>query len=183
LRIEIAGAAMMIYLQKRVIDQNGRSSSSTENSKIRCGMTDTQHAEVYIKNIPEFAQKISDIMNPQLIKYANAFRGEVVKDEAEAQLRKPNATRISCREVGENIGSCGTNDLCFDNAPVACYLCPKFRPWRHAPHHLVLSWLVNERDRIAKITDDLTVAAVNDRAIYAVMQVMLECNKKDVENV
>lgn len=145
--------------------------------------SDTQHAEVYIKNIPEFAQKISDIMNPQLIKYANAFRGEVVKDEAEAQLRKPNATRISCREVGENIGSCGTNDLCFDNAPVACYLCPKFRPWRHAPHHLVLSWLVNERDRIAKITDDLTVAAVNDRAIYAVMQVMLECNKKDVENV
>ncbi|MEA9427193.1 flagellin, partial [Aeromonas caviae] len=41
LRIEIAGAAMMIYLQKRVIDQNGRSPSSTENSKIRCGMTDT----------------------------------------------------------------------------------------------------------------------------------------------
>ncbi|MFM5686850.1 hypothetical protein ACET70_18670, partial [Aeromonas caviae] len=40
LRIEIAGAAMMIYLQKRVIDQNGRSPSSTENSKIRCGMTD-----------------------------------------------------------------------------------------------------------------------------------------------
>ncbi|WP_447502701.1 hypothetical protein, partial [Aeromonas caviae] len=32
-------AAMMIYLQKRVIDQNGRSPSSTENSKIRCGMT------------------------------------------------------------------------------------------------------------------------------------------------
>ncbi|MFQ1663106.1 hypothetical protein ACK39C_20400, partial [Aeromonas veronii] len=26
--------------QKRVIDQNGRSPSSTENSKIRCGMTD-----------------------------------------------------------------------------------------------------------------------------------------------
>ncbi|MCR3895600.1 hypothetical protein NUK31_21850, partial [Aeromonas caviae] len=26
---------------KRVIDQNGRSPSSTENSKIRCGMTDT----------------------------------------------------------------------------------------------------------------------------------------------
>ncbi|WP_270665269.1 MULTISPECIES: hypothetical protein, partial [unclassified Aeromonas] len=25
---------------KRVIDQNGRSPSSTENSKIRCGMTD-----------------------------------------------------------------------------------------------------------------------------------------------
>ncbi|MFM5055558.1 hypothetical protein ACEUBS_19690, partial [Aeromonas veronii] len=39
LRIEIAGAAMMIYLQKRVIDQNGRSPSSFEKAKIRCGMT------------------------------------------------------------------------------------------------------------------------------------------------
>ena len=31
---------MMIYLQKVVIDQNGRSQSSTEKAKIRCGMTD-----------------------------------------------------------------------------------------------------------------------------------------------
>ncbi len=31
----------MIYLQKRVIDQNGRSPSSFEKAKIRCGMTDT----------------------------------------------------------------------------------------------------------------------------------------------
>lgn len=30
----------MIYLQKRVIDQNGRSPSSFEKAKIRCGMTD-----------------------------------------------------------------------------------------------------------------------------------------------
>ncbi|WP_223945849.1 hypothetical protein, partial [Aeromonas caviae] len=44
----IAGAAMMIYLQKRVIDQNGRSPSSTENSKIRCGMTDDGVAAVGI---------------------------------------------------------------------------------------------------------------------------------------
>ncbi len=29
----------MIYLQKRVIDQNGRSPSSFEKAKIRCGMT------------------------------------------------------------------------------------------------------------------------------------------------
>ncbi|MFM5247861.1 hypothetical protein, partial [Aeromonas caviae] len=46
LRIEIAGAAMMIYLQKRVIDQNGRSPSSTENSKIRCGMTDNRSRQL-----------------------------------------------------------------------------------------------------------------------------------------
>ncbi|MFM5038953.1 hypothetical protein ACEUDR_17870 [Aeromonas veronii] len=41
---------MMIYLQKRVIDQNGRSPSSFEKAKIRCGMT----AE--IKRGRDFAQ-------------------------------------------------------------------------------------------------------------------------------
>lgn len=164
----------------------------TRAAKEHCGLitvatlldhSDTQHADVYIKNIPEFAQKISDVMSPQLVKYANAFTGKVVEDEDEAQSESPDAARIPCREIGGNIGSCGTNSLCFDNAPVACYLCPKFRPWRHAPHHLVLNWLVNERERIAKMTDDLTISAVNDRAIYAVTQVILECKKKELGNV
>ncbi len=145
--------------------------------------SDTQHADVYIKNIPEFAQKISDVMNPQLIKYATAFKGKVVEDEADAQSQEPSASRIPCREVGDDIGSCGTNNICFDNAPIACYLCPKFRPWRNAPHYLVLKWLVNERKRIVSITNDLTVASVNDRAIYAVMQVIMECQKKEREDV
>lgn len=145
--------------------------------------SDTQHADVYIKNVPEFAQKISDVMNPQLIKYATAFKGEVVEDELDALSQAPDASRVPCREVGDDIGSCGTSHMCSDNAPIACYLCPKFRPWRNAPHHLVLKWLVNERKRIVSITNDLTVAAVNDRAIYAVMQVIMECQKKELEYV
>ncbi|MGN5220659.1 hypothetical protein [Aeromonas veronii] len=36
---------MMIYLQKRVIDQNGRSPSSFEKAKIRCGMTDQRRSQ------------------------------------------------------------------------------------------------------------------------------------------
>lgn len=142
--------------------------------------SDTQHAGVYIKNIPEFAQKISEIMTPQLVKFAKTFIGNVVEDEGEAQSQCRDAPRISCREVGGDIGSCGTNSMCSDNAPVACYLCPKFRPWRNAPHHLVLKWLIDERDRIAMITDDLTIAAINDRAIYAVMQVIMECKKGEL---
>ncbi|GAM64597.1 integrase [Vibrio ishigakensis] len=137
--------------------------------------SDTQHAEVYIKNIPDFAQKISDVMNPQLVKYANAFKGIVIENEIEAQSLYPESTRIPCREIGGDVGSCGSNHTCFDNAPVACYLCAKFRPWRNAPHYLVLQWLVEERERIAKVTKDLVVASVNDRAIYAVMQVIMAC--------
>jgi len=43
---------MMIYLQKRVIDQNGRSPSSTENSKIRCGMTGNRTFASWVNYVP-----------------------------------------------------------------------------------------------------------------------------------
>lgn len=39
-RLRIVIAVMMIYLQKRVIDQNSRAPTSTEKARIRCGMTD-----------------------------------------------------------------------------------------------------------------------------------------------
>ncbi|MFQ2026776.1 hypothetical protein ACK355_16820, partial [Aeromonas veronii] len=41
--------------QKRVIDQNGRSPSSTENSKIRCGMTALMLlVSIFIMSYPPF---------------------------------------------------------------------------------------------------------------------------------
>ena len=39
----------MIYLQKRVIDQNGRSPSSAEKAKNRCGMTVVKQVEVPVE--------------------------------------------------------------------------------------------------------------------------------------
>ncbi|MDO6842139.1 site-specific integrase, partial [Paraglaciecola chathamensis] len=123
--------------------------------------SDTQHADVYIKNIPEIAKQISKIMNPFMLKYATAFLGKVVQDEKEAENLTSKASRIPCREINNNIGSCGTNSYCTDNAPIACYTCPKFMPWKDAPHHLVLEWLLKERERIVKLTDDLTIAAIN----------------------
>ncbi|MAD74502.1 MAG: hypothetical protein CML20_06905 [Rheinheimera sp.] len=114
-------------------------------------------------------------MNAPLLKYANAFQGKLVKDESEAQESLAGAGRIRTEDSQENIGSCGTSAFCRDYAPVACYLCKKFMPWQDAPHHLVLRDLVEERDRISKETGDLAIAAINDRAIIAVTQVMRQC--------
>jgi hypothetical protein len=144
--------------------------------------SDTQHADVYIKNIPEIAKLISETMNPFMLKYATAFMGKVVQNEKEAENLAPKASRIPCREIDKNIGSCGTNSYCSDHAPIACYTCPKFMPWKDAPHHLVLSFLLTERERIAELTDDLTIAAINDRTIYAVSQVILACKKAGSSN-
>jgi hypothetical protein len=136
---------------------------------------DTQNAGVYVQNHPDHATTISTIMNAPMLKYANAFQGKLVKGESEAQDRLAGAGRIHPDGCQDNIGSCGTSAFCRDYAPVACYLCKKFMPWQDAPHHLVLRDLVEERDRIVKETGDLVIAAINDRAIIAVIQVIKQC--------
>lgn len=137
----------------------------------------TQNTGVYVENVPEFAIEISKIMNQSLAVYASAFAGRVVKDENEANKENSNATRIPCHEKDCEIGSCGTNSFCSDYAPIACYLCPKFRPWSNSPHHLVLQWLMEEREYLKNASGDMSIVAINDRAIIAVCQVIKLCKE------
>lgn len=140
--------------------------------------SDTQHVHIYVENIPEFAIEISNVMNQPLAKYASAFAGKIVENEAEANAELSGATRIPCREMDCEVGSCGTNSFCQDYAPIACYLCPKFRPWANAPHQLVLKWLMDERERLKGDTNnDMQVVSINDRAIVAVCQVIELCRE------
>ncbi|MCG9738300.1 tyrosine-type recombinase/integrase [Shewanella insulae] len=140
--------------------------------------SDTQHVDVYVRNVPEYAVEISKIMNQPLARYAQAFIGKLVQDEEEANKENSRATRIPLREKECDVGSCGSTAFCQDYAPIACYLCPKFRPWVNAPHHLVLEWLMEERER-AKITtdEDMAIVTINDRAIIAVCQVIKLCEE------
>jgi len=137
--------------------------------------SDTQNTKVYVANIPEHAAKISAIMNNSLMRYANAFQGEIVDSEKEVFSTIPGALRIRASDNSCSVGSCGTTAMCHDYAPVACYICPKFKAWRDAPHHEILKWLLDERDRIIRDTNDLQIAAINDRAIIAVTQVIQRC--------
>ena len=134
--------------------------------------SDIQNVGCYVKNIPEYAVEISKIMNQPLARYAAAFAGLLVKDEDEANQENQGAARIPCHEKECDVGSCGSNAFCQDYAPVACYLCPKFRPWADAPHHLILEWLLEERERLKSNTADMRIASINDRAILAVCQVI-----------
>lgn len=140
--------------------------------------TDNQHAGIYVANSPELGEQISKIMNNPLARYATAFMGKVVKDEHDACKENSNATRIPCREKSCDIGSCGSDSFCTDYAPVACYLCPKFRPWQGAPHHLVLEWLIEEREKLSNTIDDIKVVSINDSAILAVAQVIKLCEEE-----
>lgn len=137
--------------------------------------TTLSSVEHYVKNIPEFALEITRVMNDSLINYASAFAGHLTKNEETANQIHPGCTRIPFQEKDCDVGSCGAEAYCTDYAPIACYTCPKFKPWSDAPHYLVLEWLLEERRRISELTGDITISAINDRSIIAVMQVMNVC--------
>ncbi|MFA0714619.1 site-specific integrase [Vibrio splendidus] len=140
--------------------------------------SDTQNVHSYVANTPEHAVHISKIMNQPLARFASAFAGKLVDDEGEANIENKGAARIPCREKDCDVGSCGSSSFCQDYAPIACYLCPKFRPWANAPHHLILEWLVEERERLKSVTNgDMQIVSINDRAILAVCQVIQLCRE------
>jgi hypothetical protein len=138
--------------------------------------SDTQNAGVYVKNIPDFANKISDIMNAIMLPYAQAFAGTIVKSELEAIRGEDFTSRV--RKENDSVGTCGSFGFCSALAPIACYTCNKFQPWQEAPHKSILEWLVEERERILEVTGDKTMAAINDRSIIAVTQVILLCDQQ-----
>jgi len=137
--------------------------------------SDTQNTSVYVANIPEHAAEISRIMNGSLIQYADAFKGKVVNP---SKKQEPESKGIVIRtyENTNSLGQCGTSARCHDHAPIACYTCPKFKAWSDAPHEKVLEELQKERSRIAKETNDLEIAEINDRSIFAVVQVIRKCH-------
>lgn len=139
--------------------------------------SDTQNASYYVESVPELAEQISVIMDESLRKYADAFQGKIVKNEIEAHIKVKDANRISCVEQDCDVGSCGTHHVCHDHAPIACYVCNKFMPWANAPHHLILTQLIEEREYLVQIGASLEIVAVNDRVILAVQQVIDACRE------
>lgn len=78
------------------------------------------------------------------------------------------------------MGSCGKHGFCGLLAPVACYTCVSFQPWLDGPHEAVLDYLLGERERLTS-TADLRIAAINDRTILAVAEVVRLCQARREE--
>jgi len=141
--------------------------------------TDTQNADVYIKNIPEHAAALDKAIGHLLAPYAQAFQGVLVDREEDARRGNDPTSRI--RHKGEGTGTCGTYGFCGANVPIPCYTCMHFQPWLDGPHEMIYTFLHSERERILGITTDGAVAAVNDRTILAVAQVIQQCQRRREE--
>ena len=141
--------------------------------------TDTQHAGVYIENIPDHVAALDKAVGLQLAPYAQAFSGVLVDNERGARRGDDPASRIRTNAGG--IGTCGSYGFCGANVPIPCYTCIHFQPWLEGPHELVLDELLAERKRVAELTDDPSVSAATDRTILAVSEVIQRCEHRKQE--
>ncbi|HDT4268089.1 TPA: recombinase, partial [Escherichia coli] len=141
---------------------------------------DTQNAGVYIKNIPEHVKKLDEAVGFQLAPYAQAFVGALVDSERDAHRGNDPTSRIRT-EMGQGVGTCGEHGFCGANVPIPCYTCMHFQPWLDGPHEDVYQGLLNERERVKEITGDIQIAAVLDRSIIALADVIMRCAKRREE--
>lgn len=141
--------------------------------------TDIQNADVYIKNIPEHVAALDAAVGHQLALYAQAFQGVLVDHEEEARRGDDLSSRICHRGLGA--ATCGKYGPCGANVPIPCYTCMHFQPWLNGPHEAVHADLIAERERILEVTGDLAMAAINDRTISAVEQVINRCKQRQEE--
>ena len=141
--------------------------------------SDTQNAGVYIKNIPEHVEKLDQAVGHYLAPYAQAFAGVLVDTELDANRGNDLTSRI--RVDGEGIGTCGSYGFCGANVPIPCYTCMHFQPWLDGPHEIAYEELISERERLFELTGDKQIAAVNDRSILAVADVIQRCAIRRVE--
>ncbi|MDN4035881.1 site-specific integrase [Massilia sp. YIM B02443] len=142
------------------------------------GHRDIRSSKPYIAATSRLQDRLDKSLAFELAPLAQAFRGEFL---TEADNRSNGAVIRDLRLVpsGEQLGKCDKTGYCGYAAPVACYTCKKFRPWKDAPHELIFDFLwERRRKRSADFEKDVHMTMLHDRTILAVAQVILQCNEK-----
>ncbi|MFC0349853.1 site-specific integrase [Undibacterium danionis] len=139
--------------------------------------TDTQSVGVYVRATPEIIERIDEAISLKLAPLARAFKGTLINNERDALRGNDPSSRIVDPRFNEDfkpMGNCGRHGSCHFHVPIACYTCKSFQAWSDGPHEKVLTYLVEERERQLKSTDE-RIASINDRTILAVAQVVRLC--------
>ncbi|MDT5065866.1 MAG: hypothetical protein QOK02_2021, partial [Mycobacterium sp.] len=144
--------------------------------------TDLQNVGVYYETRSNQVERLDAALATELGPIADAFMGRIVDDETDAVNGGDPAKRIPWfrRKVGGkpqrggDLGICGSGP-CALFAPVSCYTCAKFQPWKDGPHREVLDWLVAERERNLEAGLDPQIVKIHDTTILAVGGVVAAC--------
>lgn len=142
--------------------------------------SDTQNVGVYTQAVPQIIERIDLAVAMHLAPLAQAFAGLLIEGESQATRKDDPTSRICGPHIDpamKPMGSCGQHGFCGHMAPIACYTCQSFQPWRDGPHEAVLQYLLDERERFVGQTD-VRIASVNDRTILAVAEVVRLCAER-----
>jgi len=140
--------------------------------------SDTQNVGVYVKAVPEIVERIDMAMALHLAPMAKAFAGQLIGGEADSRrVGDQRSLIVTPDSPADTLGSCGICGSCTAFAPIACYTCRSYQPWRNGPHLNYLHSLLRERERILAETGDIRIASINDRTILACAQVVQMCNE------
>lgn len=137
----------------------------------------TDSAGVYVAATPELAMRIEKATALYMAPLAQAFKGQLIAHEGSAVRGADRSSRIIDLRIDQSarpMGSCGSFSFCGLNAPVACYTCQCFQPWLDGPHEAVLDFLLED----AKRFPDARIAAINDRTLLAVAEVVQLCRSR-----
>ena len=136
--------------------------------------TDLQHVGVYVESRGSIQDRMDAALHGRAEPLAGLFTGTVVVDGAESGVAEAPSRRIAAA-VGSDVGTCAGPLSCARLAPLACYTCAAFRPWRDAPHEDLLRSLIEERTTLLADGIAPQVAGANDAIIMAVAEVADRC--------
>ena len=136
--------------------------------------TDLQHVGVYVESRGSIQDRMDAALHGRAEPLAGLFTGTVVADETESGVAEAPSRRIAAA-IGSGVGTCAGPLSCVRLAPLACYTCAAFRPWRDAPHEDLLQSLIGERKTLLADGIAPQVAGANDATIMAIAEVADRC--------
>ena len=138
--------------------------------------TDLQHVGVYVESRPSIVERMDAALHERLEPLVGLFQGAVVTDEQSSGVEEATSRRVAA-DSGGHVGTCGGPRSCTRLAPLACYTCAAFRPWRDAPHEELLQSLVDEREVLLANGVSAQVASANDATMMAIAEVADRCRR------
>ena len=136
--------------------------------------TDLQNVGVYVESRGSIQDRMDAALHGRAEPLAGLFTGTVVVDEAKSGVAEAPSRRVAVA-AGGDVGTCAGPLSCARLAPLACYTCAAFRPWRDAPHEDLLRSLIEERRMLLADGIAPQVAGANDAIIMAVAEVADRC--------